>query len=198
MKIDSSSVLMDIIKSRRTIRKYKDKQIPSKLINNIIEAGRWAPSAHNLQPWEFTVITSGKLIKSIQAIMLKKEKELLAGFNIVMKETAKCLNTAKVVILVYSDGSVKNKFVRFDEPYTTIGNLYEIQSVCFAISNMMLYTHAAGIGCAFLGIASFCDKEINVLLNQNRNLVALLSLGFPNESGLTSRRKSILEIAEFL
>ena len=169
-----------------------------KIVENIIEAGRWAPSAHNSQPWKFIVIPSEKLIKNIQEIMLQKEKELLAGFNIVMKETAKCLNTAPLLIAVYSNGEMKSKFTRLGEPYAYIGQLYDIQSVSLAIENIMVYAHAIGVGSGCMGIALFCEKEINNLLNQKGNLIALLSLGFSDEMNLKGKRKPISEIVEFV
>jgi len=190
--------MLNIIKSRRTVRKYKDMEIPSKIIENIIEAGRWAPSAHNIQPWKFIVITDSEKIHGIRSMMLKKEKDLLAGFNIVMTETSKCLETSPALIAIYSNGGIKNRLARFGEPYSRIGKIYEIQSISLALGNMMLYSKAAGIGSACLGMALFCGKEINRLLHQKGELVALLSLGFPYEGKTVSTRKAIPEIVEFI
>ncbi len=47
---------LEFIKNRRSIRSFQDKQIPDNEIQMILEAGRWAPSASNKQPWEFYVI----------------------------------------------------------------------------------------------------------------------------------------------
>ena len=52
--------VMDNIKMRRSIRKYTDKYIPDDVVKKIIEAGRYAPSSHNSQPWRFVVITNKK------------------------------------------------------------------------------------------------------------------------------------------
>ncbi|MBA7466374.1 Albonoursin synthase [subsurface metagenome] len=50
--------ILELIKTRRSIRKYKLDPIPEKEINKILEAGRWAPSASNRQPWSFIVLRS--------------------------------------------------------------------------------------------------------------------------------------------
>ncbi len=50
--------ILELIKTRRSIRKYKLDPIPEKEINKILEAGRWAPSASNRQPWNFIVLRS--------------------------------------------------------------------------------------------------------------------------------------------
>ena len=48
--------LMEGILSRRSVRKYEDKPISKEILERIIKAGQYAPSAHNTQPWEFLVI----------------------------------------------------------------------------------------------------------------------------------------------
>ncbi len=50
--------ILELIKTRRSIRKYKLDPIPEDEINKILEAGRWAPSASNRQPWRFIVLRS--------------------------------------------------------------------------------------------------------------------------------------------
>ena len=191
--------LLEAIKSRRTIRKYKiDKKISREIVEGIIEAGRWAPSAHNMQPWKFIVVEKEEIIKSIYSIMIAKEKELLAGFNIVIKETAKCLIGCPCLIIAYSDNSIAKKFDRLDEPYKSIGRLYEIQSVSFAIANIMLNAHIMGIGSACLGVALFCENEISQLLKQRGALIALLTLGFSDENPSIQKRRPLSEITTFI
>ncbi|MGA1795530.1 MAG: nitroreductase family protein, partial [bacterium] len=53
--------LLNLIKDRRTIRKYQDKNIPKKILDSIIEAGCWAPSTHNSQPWFYLVIKNSTI-----------------------------------------------------------------------------------------------------------------------------------------
>ena len=60
--------VLDIIKDRRSIRKYKDKQVPKEIIEDIIDAGRMAPTANNIQPWEFVVVTDYEVRKKLANI----------------------------------------------------------------------------------------------------------------------------------
>ena len=53
--------LFDAIKNRRSIRKYQSKPIPQNLIEEILVAANWAPSAHNAQPWRFIILTTPQL-----------------------------------------------------------------------------------------------------------------------------------------
>lgn len=193
----NAAILLDVIRTRRSIRKYTGAKVPDNIVNNILEAGRWAPSAHNWQPWKFVVITNKDLIISVRDIMLKKSKNMLAGFNIVMKETANCLSTAPLLIAVYSDGNITKKFVKYGKPYIDVGSMYDTQSISMAMCNMMLYATAEGIGSACLGMVLFCEKEINGFLHQSNKLLALLSFGFPSEPGQSVKRKNISEMVTF-
>ena len=58
-------MILDLLKSRRSVRKYSDKKITKEQIDYIIEAGRLSPSGGNEQPWKFGVITDKELIKEI-------------------------------------------------------------------------------------------------------------------------------------
>ncbi len=64
-KIIEPEEMLAFIKSRRSIRNFQDKSISDKDIEMILEAGRWAPSASNKQPWEFIVIKDRTLLKEI-------------------------------------------------------------------------------------------------------------------------------------
>ena len=56
---------LEIIKTRRSIREYADKEIAKDLLEKIVDAGRFAPTARNVQPWEFVVITQAPSLKKL-------------------------------------------------------------------------------------------------------------------------------------
>ncbi|MDD2689078.1 MAG: nitroreductase family protein [Candidatus Omnitrophica bacterium] len=57
--------VLDAIKKRRSVREYKDKPIPKEALESIVDAARFAPTARNVQPWEFVVITERTTLKKI-------------------------------------------------------------------------------------------------------------------------------------
>lgn len=57
--------MIEAIKTRRSIRQYKDKPIPKDVLEKLVDVGRFAPTARNVQPWEFIVITSPETLKKI-------------------------------------------------------------------------------------------------------------------------------------
>ncbi len=198
MNMKNGDLISEIIHNRRSIREYKKKKISVNFLNKILDAGRWAPSAHNLQPWKFVVVQNIAIIEEISRIMLKRSNNLLAGFNIVMKESAKCIKKSPCLISVYSTGNILDKFGRLGKPYTEKAELYETQSVSFAIENMMLCAHAIGLGSVCLGIALFSDVEINHLLRQAGKLMTVIAIGFPDQRAGGAKRKSLKEVTEFL
>jgi len=190
--------MLDLIRKRRTIRKYTLDKVPKEVIDAVIEAGRWAPSAHNLQPWKFVVIENEEKIQTMAAALERKANELFSGFNIVIRDTAMNMRNARQMIAVYSKGTVTKKFAKFGAPYNEIGNIYEIQSVANAIENMLLYIESAGLGAAVYGMALFCRSEINKILGQSDKLMAVISFGYPDENPISPGRKPPGEITELV
>lgn len=72
---------LELAKNRRSIRRFKPGDIPGEYIDKIIEAGRWAPSGYNLQPWEFVVVRDASLKNSIVQL-IKEESPLSAKMEI--------------------------------------------------------------------------------------------------------------------
>lgn len=70
--------VLKVIKSRRSVRDYRHEQISQESLDRIIEAGVYAPTAHNEQPWHFTVIQNQEMLQYIN----KKIKELMAESDI--------------------------------------------------------------------------------------------------------------------
>ena len=60
---------LELVKSRRSIRKFKPEPIPDEYVDRIIEAARWAPSGANTQPWEFIVVKKQELKEGIVQII---------------------------------------------------------------------------------------------------------------------------------
>jgi nitroreductase len=59
---------LEILKTRRSIREYSDKDIPKELLEKIVDAARFAPTARNVQPWEFVVVTQEPVLKKLSEL----------------------------------------------------------------------------------------------------------------------------------
>jgi len=192
--------ILELIKKRRTIRKYKKKQIPKKILNKIIEAGRWAPSAENTQPWKFIILKEGE-IKSNFIKKIKKEvysEKFLTSANVLLKRSIKIIEEAPIIILVYNTHTFLEKVKKLGKVYEKPAYLSEIQSISAAIENMFLAATSLGIGMCWLNFPLLIKDEIEKFFKTKDELVAILTLGYPQEKGKRSKRKPISETVKYL
>lgn len=152
--------LLDCIKSRRSIRRYKNTPIPEKVLQNILESAIWAPSAKNLQNWEFIIIKSQE----------SKEKLLQCLFN------HKFILEAPVIIIICSNlKDIKTEFGEVGE------KIFAIQGTSAAVENILLYAHSLGLGTCWIG--AFEPDRLSKLLKLPSHIRpdAIISLGYPDE-----------------
>jgi len=150
--------VFDCIRSRHAIRSYDKKDVPNDLIGQIIEAGIHAPSAGNMQPWEF-IIVKDKSTKKELAIAALRQRHV---------------EEAPVVIVVCAN--IEKNVYRFHDRGRT---LYVIQDTAAAIENILLAANALGLGTCWVG--AFEEEKVKSILDIPENLrpVALLTIGFP-------------------
>lgn len=187
-----------LIRTRRSIRVYKQIPVPKKHVIKILEAARWSPSAHNSQTWRFIVIRKKASIKKLSEILVKDSAKLLAGFNIVLRETSTILENAAFVVVVYNSHELSNRMKKFGEPYFSVTKLSEVQGIGAAIQNMLLMAHSLGIGSAWLTMPLFCEKKIAKSFDVKGSLMAIITFGYPNACNLISSRRPVEVIARFI
>ena len=164
--------VLEAIKSRRTIRRFKPNPIDEEKLQMILEAGRWAPSFSNLQPWRFIVIKDQGLKNALD----KAARESVLHFGI---------NEAPVIILVGVD--------------RRIDPLHAIEAGAAATQNMTLAAHSLGLGAGWIGIwgteAEAAFQKI-LILPETTRVVSLLPIGSPAESP-QGDRKPLEEFIQF-
>jgi nitroreductase len=156
--------MLNLIKSRRSIRKFKKTSISTKTIEKILEAGRWAPSGLNNQPWRFMILEKGW-------------KDSLAKFT----HYSHVIKSADKIILVFLD---KKSSYNHEKDLMAIG-------AC--IQNMLLYTHSQKLGACWLGEILNKRREIKKFLKLavNLELKAVLALGQPSFVPKKSKRRDL-------
>lgn len=165
--------LLEAIMNRRSIRKFKDDIPKDELIEKVVEAGIWAPSAGDLQSWDAIVVKDHNT----------KVRIGLAAY--VQEFVAK----APVVIVVCANEASAGAH------YGERGReLYCIQDASCAAINMMLAAYDQGLGSAWVG--AFAEEDIKELLNLPNYVrpVALLPLGYPDEEPQAPPRRRVEEV----
>lgn len=135
------NIVLETIKNRRSIRKYHDLQIKDSELENIIEAGIYAPTAHNDQPWHFTVI---------------QKKELILYMN---DEAKKVMKTSDVDWIAKM-GQSENFNIFYNAPTVIVVSgrrsaISPLVDCCAAIENMLLAAESMDIGSCWIGLAKF-------------------------------------------
>ena len=64
---------LEVVAGRRSVRKYREEEVPAELLDQVLEAVRWAPSGGNIQPWEVIVVRDPETKRALQ--------ETLGGYN---------------------------------------------------------------------------------------------------------------------
>ena len=165
--------LSEAIKGRRSIRTFKNQNVPGKMIEKLIDAARWAPSTGNIQPWEFVIITKPTVKKKLAQAALNQTH----------------VEEAPVVIVVCADEK------RAAMGYGNRGKtLYCIQDTAAATQNILLTAYSLGIGSCWIG--AFNEDEAKEALNAPEGIrpLAIIPVGYPNETPPQRSRKFINQI----
>ena len=189
--------LTHAIKSRRSIRKYKDESIPKEFIEKIIEAGTLAPSGKNKQPWKFYVIQGEKRREMV--VEMQKGMKRLEDMGIKTgsaRHSREVMAEAPVTIFVFNPTS-KHPLLKRDtlEVYSDV---VDIQSIGAAIQNMLLTAVDLGLGSLWICDVFFGYEEICDWLGEKGQMIAAVSLGYPDQSPAPRPRKSVSEVTEYL
>lgn len=159
--------ILNLIKTRRSVRKFTKYAIPLRTIEKILEAGRFAPSGLNNQPWRFMVLSAEK-------------KDALAGYT----KYSHIIKGADKVILVFLE---KKSSYNYEKDLMAIG-------AC--IENMLLYIHSVKLGACWLGEILNQRDAINkfLKLSDSLQLEAVLALGKPFSFPRRGKRKNLKDI----
>ncbi|MHB1315009.1 MAG: nitroreductase family protein [Christensenellales bacterium] len=163
--------LFEALKSRRSIRKYKSMPIRKDTLEKILEAARLAPSAANKQQWKFVVVEDPALIQKMVAV---------AG------EQAFVGASAAVIAACGQNSGM----MTCDQKRNTV-------DVAIACTHIILSAHDQGVGTCWLGRYSQHDVKKLLGVPDDWEVVALLTMGYPDETPAPRSRKPLEEIVSF-
>ena len=194
---------IDAISSRRSIRRYKQTEIPATVINEILEAGRLAPSGKNRQPWRFLVYGNEpkrRLLEQMEAgIKRESEGEALlpeSAYGLPdARNTLRIMREAPVLIMVVNPcGKSPFEAITADERVTEI---VDSLSIGGAIENILLAAETLGIGTLWIANTCFAYPELINEMRTNGQLVGAVALGYADEAPVQRPRKPLEELVEY-
>jgi nitroreductase len=154
---------LDLARARRSVRRYRPDPVPDELLDQVLEAGRWAPSAVNSQPWEFIVVRDPQV------------KEALYDLSGVAGLKWKQLLAAPVVIVITA-----RKLTQ-----------YARDDCIFAAQNMMLCAKDLGLGTCYVG--GFAEERLRQLLAipEGHVLPGMIALGYAQDEPPAPPRREL-------
>ena len=150
--------VFEAVQQRRSTRAYDSIPVPKEKLEKILEAGRLAPSAGNLQPWRFIIVTD-----------IAKRKKLAEG-----GAYAKFLVESPIVIVGCGDPEASPKWFMVD--------------VTIAMQNMVLTATSEGLGTCWIGSFDESQVKSLLNIPKSFRVIALLSLGYSREKPDISRK----------
>lgn len=179
---------LNLIKFRRSIRKFSDKPIEEDKLNLILESARLAPSSSNSQPWHFVVVNDKEVMnKLVDAVPLGIRPNIWFS------------NAPIVIACLAKPHIIEHKFAKI------LANDFHSIDTAIAIEHMVLAATSLGIGTCWVGW--FDQKKVKKILSVPRgwDVVMLLPLGYPEDKssdegmgGIKPRpRKELSQIISF-
>ena len=207
--------LFDAIAGRTSIRRFKDQPMPEEDIRKVLDAGRFAPSANNTQPWSFLVIRDKTVLakmaeavrQQVDRMIPHAENEKQAQRLAAYKGTHYTFfEKAPVVIAVFTEGydAVTNQLLaRMGYSADEIQRLRPnpgLQTVAAPIEHTLLAAHALGYGSCWMTGPLVAQEAFEKLLGygKDRSIAALLPIGVPDEHPSPRPRKALDEITRMI
>ncbi|MCW4022417.1 MAG: nitroreductase family protein [archaeon] len=193
-----ASNLFTLIKNRRSVRKFSSKKVPSDVIQRVFDVTRWAPSAHNSQPWRFVVIDDFDTKQQLAKAMAMKWKEDLQkdGTDSVFLEnfvadSVKRFSGPPVLVVVCLGMKEMDSYP--DKKRRQAEYVMGTQSVGAATQNLLLAVHGEGLAACWFCAPLFCPETVRNVLGIPENVYpqALITVGYPDEVPKAPPRKPL-------
>lgn len=176
--------VMQAIKERRSIRKYKPDPVSDEAVDTVLEAARWAPSWSNTQCWRFIVVRDAETKRQLAGALT----DLAHG---VENPSAEAIRSAPVVIVACA---VLGKSGYYKGALSTDKGDWFMFDVALAMQNLTLAAHATGLGTVHVGL--FDAKEMAKILDVPKDIavVEITPLGYPDETPGVIPRTDLADI----
>lgn len=168
--------IFQVIRDRRSIRKYKDTPVEREKIEQVLDAARLAPSWKNMQCWRFLVLTDAA-----------KRASLLAAFPD-DNPGKKAIAMAPSVIVVCADPA---------ESGVENGIEYFIGDTAIAFEHLCLAAHGLGLGTCWMGWYDEAAVKAALGIPEGIRIIGMTPLGYPDQEPKPRPRKELAEIAFF-
>lgn len=193
----------DPIFTRRSIRRFSEREVSTEFIKKILEAAIQAPSAKNRQPWRFIVLggrSKAEFERCMERGLMREENEtaLLPRSRSGLSDawnTLRIINVSPVLIVVVNTNGI-SPFVPIDSD-ARVTEICDTLSIGAAVQNMLLTAENLGLGTLWIANTCFAYTELTEFLQAYGQLVGAVAVGYSAETPVSRPRKSLDEISEY-
>ena len=192
---------LELILSRRSIRRYLPVRIDVALIERLLATAAWAPSAHNRQPWRFAVIEdrgwkerlATAMGERLRADRLADGDPLLAVERDVARSHAR-ITEAPLLILVCLSMAEMDRYP--DKRRRRAEHVMAVQSAAMATQNLLLAAHAEGLGASVMCAPLFCTDTVSAALGlpPDWEPQGIVTVGWPADGGRPPLRRALADL----
>jgi len=174
--------LEQLIKERRSIRRFKVQTIENEKLTKLLEAAKWSPSWGNSQCWQFVIVEDNTKKEKLSQTLTKKNPATLSVKN------------APLVIAICGHSNTSGFY---NGKQITRYKDWLMFDLGLATQNICLMAHNLGLGTVIVG--AFDHKAVEEILNipKGVEIVALLPLGYPDHASSAPKRKEIEEFVHY-
>lgn len=184
----------EVLLGRRSVRRYVDRPVPKEVLDRILTAAVWSPSAHNRQPWRFAVVIAPETRQKLALAMGTRlraeltadhapqeviEKDVTRSFSRISKSPALILVSLSMIDMdrYPDDRRSRNEY------------LMTVQSTAMSVQNLLLAAHSEGLGACWMCAPLFCPDVVTTELSLPADWQpqALITLGYPAETKTSTR-----------
>ena len=190
--------LNDIIKKRRSVRRYLPQTVPREVVHEVLVAAGWAPSAHNSQPWRFIILENPSVKRELAEAMVDDwasdaEKDGTKVDGKMRQERIDRFANAPTLVLACTTMDGLRKFP--DQKRQMFERDLAQQSLGAAMQNMLLTAHALGLGACWFCAPGFCKGTVRRVLGIPEAVEpeAFVIMGYPADTPSEPPKKTLAE-----
>jgi coenzyme F420-0:L-glutamate ligase / coenzyme F420-1:gamma-L-glutamate ligase len=196
-----AEIFYSLVADRRSIRRYEASAVPAETLDRVLAAARWAPSAHNRQPWRFAILTAFDWKDRLARAMgerLRRDRladgDPVAAIDQDVARSYARITGAPVAIVVALDMADMD---RYPDDRRRAEHTMAVQSAAMAVQNLLLAAHAEGLGACWMCAPLFCPDVVTEALGLPKEWEpqAIVTLGRPAAPGKPATRRLIDEIS---
>lgn len=193
--------VLNLFRSRRSIRKYSTKEVSNRVLLRILEAARWAPSAHNAQPWHFITVREPAVKRELAEAMASRWNRDMSKNGVpeekrdgLVKKSVERFTKAPIVVVACLTMEDMDRYP--DRRRQKIEYTMAVQSVAAAVENMLLAAYAEGLGSCWFCAPLFCGSAVRRVLKIPTHVKpqALITMGYPISKPPPPSRKPLGEM----